>query len=144
MLRAVSKAHSRTGLAIFTHTPHDSCSKCALKQLDILESQGGSPQKRCIGHLSEILNDPRAELDKGLAKRGVFLGFDTVGHFLPHSPDQTNAMKVKMLLAVLEAGYEDRVLLSSDLGRAPDLKANWGAGYSTVSPCSFRSCATQE
>jgi phosphotriesterase-related protein len=132
VLRAVSKAHARTGLAIFSHTPHDSCPKCALEQLDIFESQGVNPQKLCIGHLSEILNDPKAELHKGLAKRGVFLGFDTVGHFLPHSPDQTDAMRVKMILAVLEAGYEDQVLLSSDFGRAPDLKANWGAGYSTV------------
>jgi phosphotriesterase-related protein len=37
-----------------------------------------------------------------------------------------------MLLAVLEAGYEDHILLSSDLGRTQDLKSNWGAGYATV------------
>jgi phosphotriesterase-related protein len=132
VLRAVAKAHLRTGLPIFTHTPHDSCPKCALEQLDILESQGVNLQQLCIGHLSEILKDPRAETHKAIAKRGAFVGFDTVGHFLPHAPDQTDAMRVTMLLAVLEAGYEDRVLLSSDLGRPQDLKSNWGAGYSTV------------
>ena len=132
VLRAVSKAHLRTGLPIFTHTPHDSCPKCALEQLDIFESQGVNPRQLCIGHLSEILKDPRADLHKSIAKRGAFLGFDTVGHFLPHAPDQTDAMRVTMILAVLEAGYEDQVLLSSDLGRQQDLKSTWGAGYSTV------------
>jgi phosphotriesterase-related protein len=132
VLRAVAKAHIRTGLPIFTHTPHDSCPKCAMEQLDILESRGVNLKQLCIGHLSEILHDPRAELHKAIAKRGPFVGFDTVGHFLPHSPDQTDAMRVTMLLAVLEAGYEEHVLLSSDLGRTQDLKSNWGAGYATV------------
>ena len=86
----------------------------------------------CIGHLSEILRDPTAELHKRIAKTGAFVGFDTVGHFLPHSPEQTDAMRVKMVVALIEAGYEDQILLSSDLGRTPDLKANWGSGYSTV------------
>jgi phosphotriesterase-related protein len=132
VLRAVSKAHLRTGLPIFTHTPHDSCPSCALEQLQIFESQGVNMKQLCIGHLSEILDDPGAALHKGIAKRGAFLGFDTVGHFLPHSPKQTDAMRVRMILSVIEAGYEDQILLSSDLGRMQDLKANWGAGYSTV------------
>jgi phosphotriesterase-related protein len=132
VLRAIAKAQKRTGLAIFTHTPHDSCPSCALEQLEIFQSEGVDPQKLCIGHLSEILKDPTAELHKRIAKSGVFIGFDTVGHFLPHSPDQTDAMRVKMVVAMIEAGYEDQLLLSSDLGRTQDLKANWGSGYSTV------------
>lgn len=132
VLRAIAKAHKRTGLAIFTHTPHDSCPSCALEQLEIFQSEGVDPQKLCIGHLSEILHDPTAELHKRIARSGVFIGFDTVGHFLPHAPDQTDAMRVKMVVAMIEAGYEDQLLLSSDLGRPPDLKANWGSGYSTV------------
>ena len=132
VLRAVGKAHLSTGLPIFTHTPHDSCPSCALEQLEILESEKVNPKQLCIGHLSEILDDPRAELHKKIAKRGVFLGFDTVGHFLPHAPKQTDAMRVTLVKAVIDAGYEDQVLLSSDLGRVQDLKSNWGAGYSTV------------
>jgi phosphotriesterase-related protein len=132
VVRAIARAHKRTGLPIFTHTPHDSCPTCALEQLEILLSEGVDPQKLCIGHLSEILNDPNAELHKRIAKSGVFIGFDTVGHFLPHAPDQTDAMRVKMFVAMVEAGYEDQLLLSSDLGRPQDFKANWGSGYSTV------------
>jgi phosphotriesterase-related protein len=132
VIRAVAKAHLRTGLPIFTHTPHDSCPSCALEQLEIFESEKVNPKQLCIGHLSEILDDPQAELHEKIAKHGVFLGFDTVGHFLPHAPTQTDAMRVKMVKAVIDAGFEDQVLLSSDLGRVQDLKSNWGAGYSTV------------
>ena len=59
VLRAVAKAHLRTGLPIFTHTPHDSCPSCALEQLEIFESEKVNPKQLCIGHLSEILDDPQ-------------------------------------------------------------------------------------
>ena len=136
MLRAVSKAHLRTGVPIFTHTPHEGCAKCALEQLDIYESQGVNLRNLCIGHLTDIkpADDPRGEAHKAIAKRGAFLGFDTVGHplNLPGIPDIPEAQKVKMVLAVLEAGYEDHLLLSADFYNATELKANWGNGFSTV------------
>ena len=40
--------------------------------------------------------------------------------------------KVQMVLEVLEAGYEDNVLLSSDFANTSQIKANWGNGFSTV------------
>ena len=132
MHRAVSKAHLRTGLPIFTHTPHESCAKCALDQMDLFESQGVNPQKLCIGHVGDILDDPRAETHKAIAKRGAFLGFDTVGHFIPSAPKSTDHMKVGMILTLLEAGYEDHLLLSSDFAHQDCMKRSWGAGYSTV------------
>src|SRR5262245_36679545 len=45
MHRAIAKAHLRTGLPIFTHTPHESCPKCAFDQMEIHESLGVDPQK---------------------------------------------------------------------------------------------------
>ena len=33
---------------------------------------------------------------------------------------------------MLEAGYEDNLLLSADSTPQPQLKANWGQGYSSV------------
>ena len=35
-------------------------------------------------------------------------------------------------MKVLEAGYEDSVLLSADFASEPEIKANGGAGYSSV------------
>jgi len=37
-----------------------------------------------------------------------------------------------MIRSSPDAGYGDRLLLSSDLAREPLMKRNWGAGYSTV------------
>jgi phosphotriesterase-related protein len=130
VLQAVSIVHQRTSLPIFTHTPHDGCSKCALEQLDIFESHGVSPRSLCIGHLSDITDDPRAETHKAIAKRGAFVGFDTVGH--QGQPTPPDSAKVGMILAVIEAGYADHVLLSSDFWNKSELKANSGAGISVA------------
>ena len=128
VLRASCQVHLRTGLPLFTHTPHEGCRQCAFEQLDIIESMGVDPRLVCIGHLADITDDPSAELHKQLAARGAFLGFDTVGHQIT----QGDAKKVEMILAVIDAGYEDHVLLSADFAREAELKANGGAGYSSV------------
>ncbi len=133
MLRAVSQVHLRTGLPIFTHVPHESCPSCALDQIDIYESQGGDMAHLCIGHLSTIrrADDAGWETHREIARRGAFIGFDTVGHRMSQSfiPERE---KVDMVLNALEAGYEDHVLLSSDFANTTQIKANWGNGFSTV------------
>lgn len=145
-LQAVSQAHLRTGLPIFTHVEHEGCASCALEQLDLFESQGVDPSHLCIGHLSDLTleEDPTSQTHTALAARGVFLGFDTVGRPLggaapgtpgklpPEFADVPEAVKVRRVLTVLEAGYEDQVLLASDFSSAFDLKANWGNGFSTT------------
>ncbi len=134
MMRAVSKAHHRTGLAIFTHSPHEGCQKCALDQLDVYESEKVNPRNLCIGHLSDLKDDPKAQTPIAIAKRGAFVGFDTVGHELNVSAitNVTDRMKLHMVLAVLEAGFEDQILLSSDMAHNRQLKANFGEGFSAV------------
>jgi len=62
----------------------------------------------------------------------VFVGLDTVGHQMLQGPKATDAMKVKIVLALLDAGLEDFVLLASDFAHQQCLKSTWGAGYSTV------------
>lgn len=133
VLRAIGKAHLRTGLPIFTHTPHESCPQCALEQLDVFESVGVPVKHLCIGHLSAIKPDaePLAQTAKAIAKRGAFLGFDTVGHMMGRSAIP-EAHKVRYIQALLDAGCEDFILLSPDSTPTPQLKANWGAGFSSV------------
>jgi phosphotriesterase-related protein len=133
LLRAIGQAHLKTNLPVFTHTPHLGCASCAVEQLDVLESVGVDPKRVCIGHLSTVRPDqePLAQTAKALAKRGAFLGIDTVGHTMARSfiPE---AHKVKYVLALLDAGYEDNLLLSADSTPVPQLKANWGQGFSSV------------
>lgn len=132
-LITVSKAHLRTNLPIFTHIPHQSCPTCALEQLEILTSHGVSPRSICIGHMSTIKlqDDPPGDTLKAVAKAGAFIGFDTVGHQMAqsHIPER---QKVARVMQVLEAGYEDHLMLSGDFAQTHNLKANWGSGFSSV------------
>jgi predicted metal-dependent phosphotriesterase family hydrolase len=75
-----------------------------------------------IGHVCCIA-DTTAAIPKQLAKRGVFVGFDRVT--IPIVPD---AQKVSTILAFLEAGYADQLLLSSDFSTGRALKRNGGPG----------------
>jgi len=95
----------------------------ALKQLDVLEAAGANPKHLAIGHVC-CLDDPKAEIAKQLAKRGVFVGFDrvTLGVIIP------DEKRVAMILAFLDAGYAENLLLSSDFATGRALKKNGGPG----------------
>jgi len=118
VFRAVGKAQLATGLAIFTHT---NFGKGAMEQVDVLESVGVNPNRVAIGHIGG-LTDPRAEVLKAICKRGAFVGFDRQG-------GPSDSTQVPAILALLEAGYADQLLFSSDFSFAPDLKHNGGPGY---------------
>jgi len=128
---AVAKAHVRTGLPIFTHNAYTGVRvvdppvpmDAALKQLDVLEAAGADVKHVAIGHVC-CLDDPKAEIAKQLAKRGVYVGFDrvTINVIIP------DEKRVAMILAFLDAGYADRLLLSSDFSNGRALKKNGGPG----------------
>jgi predicted metal-dependent phosphotriesterase family hydrolase len=112
VFRAVGRAHLRTNLPIFTHNAYGTGpnvpSDAGLRQLDAFESVGVQPQRVAIGHTC-CLDDPKADVIKQIARRGAFVGFDRVtGGLVPDDK------KVPMVLAFLDAGYADHLLLSAD------------------------------
>jgi phosphotriesterase-related protein len=117
VFRAVGRAHVLTGLPIFTHTPYGTGprvpTEAGPRQLDLLESVGVPPQRVAIGHAC-CLDEPDAATMKRVARRGAFVGFDrvTAERILP------DAVRVRMVLSLLDAGYADQLLLSSDLRRS--------------------------
>ena len=127
---AVATANARSGLPIFTHNAYTGTREVAtpvpmdtaLKQLDVLEAGGANLRHVAIGHVC-CLSDVKAEIPKQLAKRGVFVGFDRVT--IQIVPD---AQKVTTILAFLDAGYVDQLLLSSDFSSGRALKKNGGPG----------------
>lgn len=133
VIAATAQVHNQTGLPIFTHVPHESCKTCAIDQIDIYEAEGVDMAHLCIGHESTIKrsDDPTWETHKEIARRGAFVGFDTIGHQMASSfiPERE---KVDMVLNMLEAGFEDQILFSSDFANTTQIKANWGNGFSTV------------
>ena len=126
VLQAVAKAQLRTGLPIITHV-NDGCAQCALDQVDIFAAAGANLQHVVIGHLNDIRDRPTAA-PIAIAKRGAYLGFDHSGR-----PDDPRADEyARTILAIIDAGFADRICLSSDFGNAKYLRQNGGPGIDMV------------
>ena len=130
--RAIARAHVQTGLPIFTHTPHESCPSCAMDQMDVMESQGVDFSHVVIGHMATIRpeHDPLGTHTE-VARRGAFIGLDTLGHEMGRS-DVPAAAKVRMVQDLLEAGLVDHILLSSDMGNVRQFNRYYGHGWASV------------
>ena len=130
VFRAVGKAHLRTNLPIFTHNAYGTGpnvpADAGLRQLDAFESVGVNPRRVAIGHMC-CLDDPMVVIIKQIAKRGAFVGFDRVTELERLLPDEK---RVKMVLAFLDAGYQDNLLFSSDFGGNQTVEEQ--PGYSLV------------
>lgn len=104
VFRAIGRAHVATNLPIFTHTGIPG--KSALEQLDILEDAGVKPERVVIGHLGNLV-DPNVYVHKVICRRGAFVGFDRQG-------GNNDAQQVPMVMALVEAGFADHLMFSSD------------------------------
>jgi phosphotriesterase-related protein len=119
VFRAIGRVHLATNIPIFTHTGIPG--KSALQQLDILEDAGVDPKHVVIGHLGN-LNDASTEIHRAVIRRGAFVGFDRQGG---GGDDPVAAMA----MSLIEAGYADNLMFSSDFSSARELKKNGGGGY---------------
>jgi len=104
VFRAVGRAHVATNLPIFTHTGIPG--KSALEQLDILEDAGVNPNRVIIGHLGNLV-DANVYVHRAICRRGGFVGFDRQG-------GNNDAQQVPMVMALIEAGFADNLMFSSD------------------------------
>jgi phosphotriesterase-related protein len=133
IFRAVGKAHRRTNLPIFTHNAYGTGpnvpTDAGLQQLDVLESVGVKPERIAVGHTC-CLDDPQANVIKAIAKRGAFVGFDRVtGGLVPDDK------KVTMVLALLEAGFAEHLMICSDFtGRRSDARPGYGNSLTVFAP----------
>jgi len=107
VFRAVGRAHATTNLPIFTHTGIPG--KAAIEQLNILEDAGVAPNRVAIGHLGNLV-DSSVYVHKTLCRRGAFIGFDRLG-------GNGDAQQVPMMLSLIDAGFADHLLFSSDASR---------------------------
>jgi len=119
VFRAIGKAHLATNLSIFTHTGIPG--KAALEQLDLLEDAGVAPNRIVIGHLGNLV-DTNVQVQKAICRRGAFVGFDRQG-------GAGDAQQVPMVMALIEAGFADNLMLSADTSNANQMTRNGGTGY---------------
>ncbi|MFH8408171.1 phosphotriesterase [Streptomyces sp. NPDC018019] len=118
-LTAAARAAVTTGLSLATHAQ---LGHGGLAQLDVLTAAGLAPHRISVGH-QDLLDDPAAH--RKLAAAGAYVAFDTVGK----ENYQSDATRLRLLLALLEAGHADRVLLSCDISRHGYLVDEGGQGY---------------
>jgi phosphotriesterase-related protein len=114
VFRAAARASKRTGVPVTTHS--DARHRGGEQQAAIFEQEGLEPKMVCIGH-----SDESADFDylAGLARRGYTLGFDHLFYGLPSMGAGTDGIptwqdRATMLRRLIDAGFNDRVLLASD------------------------------
>jgi phosphotriesterase-related protein len=117
-LRATARAHLATGVNISVHTMSGAE---ALRAIDILQEEGVEPQRVIIDHIDH----DHAEHLRMVAERGVFLGFDCIGK----SRYRDDSIRLELLWAMVEAGYEDQIVLSHDISKPDYFRAYGGHGY---------------
>ncbi len=106
LLRATAMAQLRLGLPIVAHT--NGRTENGLWALDILLSQGVSPRAVTVAHLSDSDN---LDYVKSVAAHGCYVGLDR--HY-EKKPEGYAEEKIRIIRALCEAGYGDRLLLSHD------------------------------
>ncbi len=120
---AVARAQRETDLPLFTHTGLGTMS---LEQIALLESEGANLEHCCIGHMDLNLD---LWVYKQVLRNGVYLGFDQLGK-IKYATDQ---MRIELIIALVRAGYGDRLLISGDMARQSYMTAyGGGPGFSYI------------
>lgn len=122
VFRAAAAAHCETGVPIYTHAPFG---RVGLQQVTLLESEGVNLEQVVIGHVDTVSS---FDYKKQVAETGVYLGFDTIGR----ADCGADEKRIDIILTLIELGYGDRILLSSDVCRQSHLHQSGGFGYDYI------------
>ena len=112
-LKAAATASKNTGAVIGSHTIGG---KVAKQEMDVLEQAGLDLQRFIWIHAQ---TEPDVSILKEAAARGAHVELDTVG-----APFQAQAELLDTAIALIEAGFIDRLLLSHDAGWYNPARAN--------------------
>lgn len=124
VMEAAAVAHQQTGVPITTHS--HPASRNGLVQLALLTARGVAADRVIIGHSGDT-----DDIDylRELMETGSTIGLDRFGMQHVLSDDR----RIRTVLALLELGYADRMVLSHD-----------AAFYSHVTPPSWRAMASPD
>lgn len=119
VFEAAIEAHKETGASISTHTEIGTMGK---EQLAIFQKHSINMKRVSFGHQDLNLDFDEQSL---ILESGAYMQFDTVGK-VRYRKDEERADN---LVALLNRGYEDQIMLSCDITRQSHLLANQGYGY---------------
>lgn len=125
VFRAAARAHRRTGVPIWTHTTN--AGELALEQVELLSAEGVPPDRIVVSHVGDRISFGHL---RSIAETGVYLSVDNIGYAGGGFPPDER--RVENVIRLLEAGYEDRILLGGDTCTKSQLRAYGGPGYARV------------
>jgi len=114
---AIAIAFKETNAPIWMHTE---AGTMGVEVLDLLEKNAIPSEAICLGHIDRNA-DPYYHLK--LLERGVYLQFDGPGK-IKYYPDST---RVDLIKNIISHGFEDKLLISGDMGRQSYL-SGYGGG----------------
>lgn len=133
VLLASAIAQKQTGLGILVHI--NPWTTNGLEAVDILLAEGVPPDKICVCHVDV---ECRRDYIGALLKAGVFIEFDNFGkeYYVDRAARRpgyglfvSDLHRVQCLKALLDGGYERRILLSCDVCLKTLLRAYGGWGF---------------
>lgn len=135
VLRAAARAQKATGVSLTVHPnfPGNHWDT----YIDVLEKEGADLNRCYMSHLGLY---PNPEVSRHILKRGVgFVSFDQLGHeelfgnpAAPALGYSTDKEEVRCVIELLNAGFEDRILLSAEVAMKTCYKEYGGWGYSHI------------
>lgn len=120
IIKAAGIAYRKTGTPVITHT---TLGTMGIEQVELLGKEGVNPNHIALSHLDQNLD--YFYLSE-IASKGAYIIFDGPSK-VKYAPDSS---RINMLKALCEAGYENRILISGDMGRRSYLTAyGGGSGF---------------
>ncbi len=107
LLEAAVDASNATSCSLLCHTEPGNG---AIELVKFLRANGVPEKSIIICHLDRVID---VRLSKEIASEGVYLEYDTIGRFKYHSDEE----EVDLILTMIDAGFEDQLLLGLDTTR---------------------------
>ncbi|GAB4341495.1 MAG: phosphotriesterase-related protein [Candidatus Abyssubacteria bacterium] len=133
VLRGGALAQAQTGAALNIHPGRDA--ESPLDAVRIVKEAGGDPARTVMSHIDRTLFEIDDVLK--LADTGCYLEYDLFGQEASYYPladiDMPNdAARVDYLIALIERGYRDKLLISLDVCHKTQLARYGGEGYNHI------------
>ncbi|MGL4677007.1 MAG: phosphotriesterase family protein [Brevinema sp.] len=123
VLATVVKASNITNAPIWIHTE---AGTMGIEILDLISQYQGDTERTVIGH-SDRNMDPYYHLN--ILKRGAYIQFDGISKI----KYGTDALRIELIKRILDKGYEDKLLISGDMGRKTYLHSyGGGSGFEFI------------
>ena len=131
VLRAAVIAQRETGAPLMIHPGRHP--GMPLELAEFVGKEGGDLRRTIMCHICRTIADVRAVID--LARTGIWIEYDLFGlenSYYPYNPsfDMPNdGGRMAHVLALIEAGHGDQILLSHDIAYKTSLTRYGGYGY---------------